>query len=101
MFIADLLNYRVRCIDPQGFVHTFAGNGMAGDEGDGGLAVNATLRLPKAIAVDPVSGSVFIADSFYNRVRVVDSDGVIHSYVGQHNPNNCTGDGRPALTVSC
>ena len=42
----------------------------AGEFGDGGRAVEATLRSPRGVAVDP-AGRVLIADTENNRVRLV------------------------------
>jgi uncharacterized protein (TIGR03437 family) len=58
-----------------------AGNSRAGFSGDGGPAVNAQLNSPEGVAVD-ASGNVFIADSANNRVRKVDTSGIITTYAG-------------------
>jgi Bacterial Ig-like domain (group 3) len=47
-----------------------AGNGTAGDTGDGGSALAAELNAPSAVAVDS-SGDLFIADTGNNVVREV------------------------------
>jgi hypothetical protein len=47
-----------------------AGNGTAGDTGDGGSATAAELNAPSAVAVDS-SGDLFIADTGNNVVREV------------------------------
>ncbi len=39
--------------------------------GDGGPATSACLYLPHGVAVDPISGSMLIADTFNHRVRLV------------------------------
>ena len=58
-----------------------AGNSRPGFSGDGGAAVNAQLNAPQGLAVDS-HGNVYIADSGNNRVRVVTSDGLIHTFAG-------------------
>jgi DNA-binding beta-propeller fold protein YncE len=77
IYIADTLNYRVRMIDARtGLIYTVAGNGRAGDTvnvGDGGPALNATLNMPSDVAIDPVSGDLYIADMHHNRIRRVDA----------------------------
>lgn len=49
--------------------------------GDGGPAVNALLNGPSGLAVDG-AGNLFIADEFNNRVRKVDSKGIITTVAG-------------------
>jgi sugar lactone lactonase YvrE len=77
IYIADTLNYRVRMLDAKtGLIFTVAGNGEPGETmevGDGGPALNATLNLPSDVAIDPISGDLYIADMHHNRVRRVDA----------------------------
>lgn len=72
---------RVRKITPDGVISTIAGNGTAGCSGDGGPATAAALNAPQAVAVD-ASGNVFIADRQNQRVRKVDSNGIISTIAG-------------------
>ncbi|MBL8292726.1 MAG: SMP-30/gluconolactonase/LRE family protein [Bryobacterales bacterium] len=81
VYIADSANHRIRRVDPQGRITTFAGTGTAGFSGDGGPAVAAQLTRPRAVAVDN-QGNVFIADTNNNRVRRVDSRGIITTVAG-------------------
>src|SRR5262245_45758893 len=62
LYIADMLNHRVRKVDPQGVISTVAGTGEAGYSGDGGPAIAAKLNLPVGVAVG-FSGGLYIADS--------------------------------------
>jgi sugar lactone lactonase YvrE len=43
LYIADTSNQRVRRVDPNGIITTFAGNGESGYSGDGGPATQARL----------------------------------------------------------
>ncbi len=61
---------RLRVILTSGIVETVAGTGTAGYSGDGGSALDAELNLPLALAISP-SGSIYIADGFNNRVRLL------------------------------
>ena len=83
IFVADFFNNRVRRIDSQtGIITTVAGTGLARFTGDGELATSASLSNPLAVAVDQ-SGNIFIADSFNNRIRKVDSKtGIITTIAG-------------------
>ncbi len=53
-----------------GHVYTIAGGLHSGYSGDDGRAVDALLRVPSGLAVDPY-GNVAVADSYNNRIRVV------------------------------
>jgi len=81
LYIADEENSRIRKVDSEGIISTVAGNGAFGFTGDGGPATEASLYSPYAVAVSK-SGRIFIADFINNRIRVVDSDGVIDTVAG-------------------
>jgi uncharacterized protein (TIGR03437 family) len=84
VYIADSLNNRVRMVNTNGVISTFAGNGTVnppGFWGDTGAAIDASLHLPAALAVDS-SGKVYIAVAADNTVRVVTTDGLINLFAG-------------------
>jgi uncharacterized protein (TIGR03437 family) len=58
-----------------------AGNSRAGFSGDGGPAVNAQLNAPAGLAIDP-AGNIYVADTVNNRVRVINSSGIINTFAG-------------------
>jgi uncharacterized protein (TIGR03437 family) len=70
LLLSDGLNNRVRMINSSGIITTFAGNGNDDNAGDGGLATNASLLVPRGLLVDP-NGNVFISDIAANRIREV------------------------------
>ena len=80
LYIPDSAANRVRKIAADGTVTTVAGIGAAGFSGDGGLAVNASLYVPLALAIDP-TGNLFILDAL-SRVRRVSPDGIITTIAG-------------------
>ena len=93
VYIADSENQRIRVVDPDGIITTFAGNGNYGFSGDGGLATEAELSNPSCVAVDR-SGNVYIGDN--TRVRkVVAFSGVITTIAGS-DERDFDGDGGPA-----
>jgi len=99
LFIADWHNFRIRKIDTNGVITTVAGTNTAGFAGDGGLAVNAKLSsAPAAVAVDGF-GNLFIADSGNNRIRKVDTNGIITTIAGT-NSAGFSGDGGAATNAS-
>lgn len=83
LYIADTLNHRVRRVDAEtGVITTVAGLGQPRGFGDGGLAVEAGLNEPAALAVSE-EGVLYIADQSNNRVRAVDLvTGVIRTVAG-------------------
>ncbi len=85
LHIADTNNHRVRKIDHSGNIVTVAGTGAAGYRGDGGPARDAELNLPLGLAFDR-TGNLYIADSANNRVRMVDTSGVISTVAGDGSP---------------
>ncbi len=87
LYIADRGDERIRKVDRSGIITTVAGNGKCGFDtsvcfsGDGGPAVLAQLSAPSGVTVDG-AGNLYIADSFNNRIRKVDSSGIITTVVG-------------------
>jgi hypothetical protein len=81
VFIADTGNNRIREITTNGIIATVAGTNSLGFSGDGGPAVNADLRNPVGLAVDGV-GNLFIADFGNNRIREVNTNGIITTLAG-------------------
>ena len=76
LYIADRDNNRIRRVDAQGMITTYAGTGLAGNAGDGGLAVAALLDQPAAISFDG-AGNLYIADQGNGRIRMVNPSGII------------------------
>ena len=80
IYISDSDNLRIRKINVQGTISTVAGgNGIA--YGDGGPAISALLVYPGCIAVDSAN-NLYIADTFDNAIRTVDTAGNIHTLAG-------------------
>jgi sugar lactone lactonase YvrE len=91
LFIADFFNRRIRKVDTNGIISTVAGNGTFTYSGDGGVATNASLSIPRALTVDSV-GEFFIADSNYQRIRKVNTNGIISTVAG-NGVQGFSGDG--------
>ncbi len=70
VYIADSANNVIRVVSTSGTITTFAGNNIAGYEGDTGPANQAELNVPCGIAIDS-SNNVYIADSDNNVIRIV------------------------------
>jgi sugar lactone lactonase YvrE len=102
LYIYDTYNNRIREVDTNGTITTMAGNGSAltnsGYSGNGGAATNASLNHPGGGALDTV-GNLYIADSFNNCVRKVDTNGIITTVAG-NNSKGYSGDGGVATSAS-
>lgn len=93
-YIADCFNHRIRKVSTNGIISTFAGNGNWGYGGDGGQATSAELFFPTGVAAD-ASGNIYIADGSNNRIRKVNTSGVISTFAG-NGAAGYIGDGGPA-----
>ncbi len=81
LYIADTLNHRIRKVNTNGVITTVAGTGQLGYSGDNGPATNAALSRPSGVFVDN-NGNLFIADTDNNRIRKVNTNGVITTVAG-------------------
>lgn len=84
LYLVDSGNHRVRAVR-NGTITTLAGSGKLGSGGDGGPATAAELNTPQKIALAK-DGSFFIADRANQRIRKVDSRGVITTIAGTGKP---------------
>jgi hypothetical protein len=72
LFIADTFNNAIREVTPTGTISTLVNTaGKKGSSGNGGPAAAADLNTPFAVAVDPSTEDIYIADTSNNKVRVV------------------------------
>src|SRR5262249_13763054 len=88
---------RIRRIDAGGVITTIAGVGPSGFAGDGGLATDADLFGPGALAFDH-AGNLYVADANNNRIRRIDAAGVITTVAGTGDMGPA-GDGGPATAA--
>jgi hypothetical protein len=102
IYIADIGSHRVRRIDAvTGIITTVAGNGTQGFGGDNGLATNASMNNPVALAFDVFGTTLLIADRDNYRVRgLLVDQGLIFTYAGNGNSALLFDDGHAATIVS-
>jgi uncharacterized protein (TIGR03437 family) len=93
VYIADTGNNAVRVVNSAGVISTYAGNGLPGYSGDGGLAKAAQVGNPVGVAVDS-SGNVYVTDGSV-RVRKVFATGFIITIAG-NGTRGYAGDGGSA-----
>jgi hypothetical protein len=95
IYITDASNRRIRKVTvATGIVTTIAGNGVYGFSGDGGPATAAELASPYGIAVDD-SGNVYYVDTDGDKVRKINTLGIISTYAG-NGQGGYSGDGGQA-----
>jgi hypothetical protein len=95
ILIADYFNNVVRKINVSGIITTIAGTGTPGFSGDNGSALVAKLNLPQQITVDS-SGNIYIADVGNDRIRKINSSGIITTIAGT-GVSGYSGDGGQAV----
>ena len=93
-YIAEREGNGIRLVDSQGIMHTLAGTGDFGYDGDGGPARDATWGAPKAIRCDQ-AGNLLVVDTENHAIRRIDSaSGIVTTVAGGHRSGE--GDGGPA-----
>lgn len=94
VFVADRSRHRILRVDPAGIATTVAGSGELGDSGDGGPATDAAFSFPGDVALGD-DGAIYIADTYNDRIRKVDSGGTVTTVAGT-GEEGFGGDGGPA-----
>ncbi len=99
IFIADTGNNRIHKVDTNGIISTFAGTNTFGSTGDGGSAITAKLNQPSR-AISDAFGNLLIADTLNNRIRKVDTNGIISLFAGTNSSlTGYSGDGGAATNA--
>jgi uncharacterized protein (TIGR03437 family) len=105
VYIADSIFSTVRKVDTSGNISTFVGGGSPLFTGDGGPAAKAGVFFGPVnhvgLALDG-PGNLYITDTGHNRIRKVDTSGIITTVAGA-NPTTglggFSGDGDPATSA--
>ena len=97
IYVADVEDHRIRKIDPDGTITTFAGTGVAGSNGDNGLAKDAQLNSPAGLAFD-AEGSLYVSEADGDRIRVISPSGYIFTVAGTEIAG-FNGDGIPPTSA--
>jgi trimeric autotransporter adhesin len=101
VYIADTSNSRIRMVSSSGIITNVAGTGGSGFgsgfAGDGGPATLALLSGPSGLGIGN-AGELYILDNFNNRVRKVDTNGIISTVAGNGTPG-FSGDNGPATAA--
>ncbi|MFD0321374.1 gluconolaconase [Lysobacter gummosus] len=83
LYVADTGNHAIRKISKLGAVTTLAGTGIAGYRD--GPGAQAQFNGPIGVAVDQ-RGRVFVADTYNDRIRVIQPDGTVSTLAGGDKP---------------
>jgi sugar lactone lactonase YvrE len=97
LYIADTDNHRIRKITAS-TISTVAGSGEQFFSGDNAAATGAGLDSPNGVAVD-VAGNIYIGDTRNQRIRVVNTSGIISTLAG-NGSKSYAGDGGAAIGAS-
>ena len=98
LYIAEWGAHRIRIVNSKGIISTVVGTGEKGFSGDGGPATEARLDRPNGLFVTR-KGEIYISDLGNNRVRRVDTEGVIHTVAG-NGKSEFKGDDGPATDAA-
>jgi DNA-binding beta-propeller fold protein YncE len=96
LIVIDYQAHRLWRIDRAGILHAFAGDGIPGNSGDGGLATDARFYYPHDLYQDH-HGNLYLSDLGNHTIRRIDyHTGVIMRVAGSGRAGR-GGDGGPAL----
>ncbi|MBX7144588.1 MAG: hypothetical protein K1X79_09075 [Oligoflexia bacterium] len=103
LYIADHTNHRVRVVGSDGIISTVAGSGNAVNSGDGGLAIQASVKFPFKVQVDRdenvyvTTGDALSAGAVI--IRKISKDGIISAFAGNGSTAH-SGDGGLATSAA-
>ena len=96
LIVIDYQWHRLWRIDRDGILHAFAGDGIAGDSGDGGPASEARFRHPHDLTRDR-HGNLYLSDLGNFTIRRIDYETGIVTRVAGNGRVGRGGDGGSAL----
>jgi len=98
LVICEMTGNRVLRVTPDGTLSVVAGTGAKGAVDGPGRA--ASFDGPHMVAVHPVSGDIFVADTWNSSVRRIDAaTGVVSRFAGS-GAKGFSGDGGPAVQAA-
>jgi hypothetical protein len=98
LYFSEQQNHIIRKVDTSGIISTAAGNGTAGQAGDGLPASQSILNTPASMALDPVTGNIVWSELNSYRIRFLDTNGFVNTLAGTGSPGMLN-DGGTATTA--
>lgn len=98
LIVVDYHAHRLWRIDSAGILHAFAGDGIPGNTGDGGLARDARFLWPHDLTQDK-QGNLYLSDLGNQVIRRIDGKTGIITRVAGSGKVGRGGDGGPALAA--
>jgi len=95
VYIASEETAGIYKLDASGQLTVLAGNDLQNSIGDGASAVNASLNLPSAVAVDP-AGNLLVAQGSNSAIRKIDMGTGAITLVAGNESDGYSGDNGPA-----
>ena len=96
LLVADYKGHRIWRIDSEGILHTYAGDGVPGNSGDGEPAIEARINGPHDLALDR-HGNLYFSDLWNHTYRRIDYEtSIITTFAGSGREGR-GGEGGPAL----
>jgi preprotein translocase subunit SecG len=86
LFIADYTNYRIRLVDTNNIISTFAGTGTSAAPVDNIPALSANIGPPNDVKGDS-AGNIYISQWTYCVVQIINTNNIISTLFGD--PSNC------------
>ena len=78
IFVADTFNHKIRKIDTNGIVTTFAGSSIGNSTG---IGTDAQFSQPNGLVIDGL-GNIYVADTNNHQIKKINSTGSVTNYVG-------------------
>lgn len=88
IYVADTGNHAIRRVEPDGTVSTVAGSGLAGYRDGPGAGALFDAPVGLAVAGD---GTIYVADTYNDRIRRIGTDGVVSTIAGSGTPGFADG----------
>ena len=96
LFVVDYWGHRIWRIDVDGVLHSYAGQGVPGNSGDGGPAAEALFDQPHDLRIDD-DGNLYLSDLGNSTIRRIDAvTGIVTTIAGSGKVGR-GGDGGPAV----
>lgn len=96
LYIAEEEANRIRVVQPDGTIRTFAGRGTTGKPFQGTAALATDVCQPSDVTIDR-DGRVLYFDSLYRLIRRIDADGRVYTVAGGGTPADGIGEVGAAL----